>query len=149
MIYPSNGGVPMANADLSEAIKSNYNEAAEILSKSPRGAAALLRLCIQMLCKDLGQVGKNINKDIAELVKIGLPIKVQQALDYVRVVGNNAVHPGRMDLNDNADIAIRLFSLINLIADVMISQPNEIDKLYKTLPESNLKSIDKRDDNKK
>lgn len=145
MIQPSMGGVPLPNVDLPEDIINDYNEARDILSKSPRGASALLRLAIQKLCKHLGQSGKNINNDIAELVKSGLPIKIQQALDFVRVVGNNAVHPGQIDLKDNNDIALNLFTLINIIADVMISQPKEIDKLYNTLPENQIDAIKKRD----
>lgn len=145
MIEPNIGGVPLPNNDLSEDIKSDYYEARDILNKSPRGSAALLRLAIQKLCKELGEKGKNINQDIGELVKKGLPIKIQQALDYVRVVGNNAVHPGQIELKDNKEIAINLFSLINIIADVMITQPKEVDKLYGSLPKSQVESIEKRD----
>lgn len=145
MIEPNIGGVPLPNNDLSEDIKSDYYEARDILNKSPRGSAALLRLAIQKLCKDLGEKGKNINQDIGELVKKGLPIKIQQALDYVRVVGNNAVHPGQIELKDNKEIAINLFRLINIIADVMITQPKDVDKLYGSLPQSQVESIEKRD----
>ena len=145
LIEPSVGGVPIANSDLPTEILDDYNEARDILNKSPRGASALLRLAIQKLCIHLGQTGKNINADIAELVKTGLPIRVQQALDYVRVIGNNSVHPGQIDLKDNIEIATNLFGLLNIIAEVMITQPKEIENLYNTLPEDQKKAIDKRD----
>ncbi|MGN6603615.1 MAG: DUF4145 domain-containing protein [Ginsengibacter sp.] len=145
MIVPSVGGVDIPNIDLPADIVADYQEARDILNKSPRGAAALLRLAIQKLCKELGEKGKNINDDIAELVKKGLPIKIQQALDYVRVVGNNAVHPGQIDLTDNRDTALNLFNLINLIAEVMISQPKHVDMLYNSLPTEQLAAIEKRD----
>lgn len=145
MIVPSVGGVDIPNKDLPQEIIDDYLEARDILNKSPRGAAALLRLAIQKLCKELGEKGKNINDDIAELVKKGLPLKIQQALDYVRVVGNNAVHPGQIDLTDNRDTALNLFSLVNIIADVMISQPKHVDTLYNSLPTEQLKAIEKRD----
>ena len=54
---------------------------------------------LQKLCKVLGQSGNNINEDIKALVESGLDPRVQKALDAVRVVGNNAVHPGQMDGN--------------------------------------------------
>ena len=145
MIQPNIGGVPLPNSDLPSEIIEDYNEARDILNKSPRGASALLRLSIQKLCKYLGQSGNNINKDIAELVKKGLPLKIQQSLDYERVVGNNSVHPGQIDLKDNFDIALNLFNLVNIIADVMITQPKEIDKLYNSLPENQIDAINKRD----
>ena len=107
----------------------------------------LLRLAIQKLCKHLGEPGKNINDDIASLVKKGLSPKVQQALDIVRVVGNNAVHPGQIDLRDDMDIAGSLFDLVNLIADVMITQPKQIEQMYQTVvPESQQEAIKKRND---
>lgn len=145
MIEPNTGGVPLPNQDLSSEIIADYNEARDILNKSPRGSAAIMRLAIQKLCKELGENGKNINDDIAELVKKGLPVKVQQALDYVRVIGNNAVHPGQLDLKDDTATALQLFSLINLIADVMITQPKEVDKLYSSLPKELREAVLKRD----
>ena len=146
IVFPSASTAPAPNADLPEDIKVDYEEARKILSGSSRGAAALLRLAIQKLCKYLGESGKNINDDISSLVKKGLPPKVQQALDIVRVVGNNAVHPGQIDLNDDSSIAASLFDLVNLITDVMISQPKQIEQLYQQIiPESQKESIRKRD----
>jgi hypothetical protein len=146
MVYPDQVTVPSPNADLEEDIQQDYLEAARILERSPRGAVALLRLAIQKLCQQLGQPGKNINDDIATLVKDGeIPQRVQQALDIVRVVGNNAVHPGQIDLRDDRETALRLFKLVNLIADRTISQPREVDELYEALPEPARKQIERRD----
>ena len=145
LLYPDQTGVVPPNVDLEESIKKNYLEAAAIAQKSSRGAAALLRLCIQKLCVQLGEKGKNINTDIANLISKGLPKKVQKALDILRVTGNNAVHPGEMILEDNKDIAFQLFSLINLIADVMLTQPKQIDEMYDSLPDNAKTAIEVRD----
>ncbi len=145
MIYPEMSGIQPPNQDLDEDIIEDYIEATSVLGKSPRGAAALLRLCIQKLCKQLGESGKNINKDIANLVKKGLPATVQQALDIVRVVGNNAVHPGQIDLKDDTETANKLFELINIVAHIMVTQPKEIEKLYNNLPETQRDAIIDRD----
>lgn len=145
MILPSVGAVVMPNPDLPEEVKIDYEEAREILNKSPRGSTALLRLGIQKLCIHLGEKGKNINEDIGNLVKKGLPVKVQQSLDIVRVVGNNAVHPGQIDLTDDVGTASKLFTLINIIADVMITQPKEVDSLFNSLPAKQLDGIKQRD----
>ena len=146
MVYPLTGNVEMANSDLPDDIKNDYNEAKDIVNISPRGAAALLRLAIQKLCIHLGEKGKNINDDIASLVKKGLPKTMQQALDSVRVIGNNAVHPGKIDLNDKIDVAYALFGFVNVICEVLISQPKKIQEFYeKNVPEGAKNGIDKRD----
>lgn len=145
LVFPVKNSAPVSNPDTPQDILIDYNEAASILNISPRGAAALMRLAIQKLCKHLGKPGKDIHSDIGSLVKDGLSPKVQQALDIVRVVGNNAVHPGKLDIRDNRDIALMLFTLFNLIVDKTITEPRAIDNLYSQLPESALQAIAKRD----
>ena len=145
IIFPQNSIVERPNSDLPQEIIDDYNEAALVLNLSPRSAAALLRLSIQKLCKVLGESGKDINKDIKSLVTKGLPSKVQEALDSVRVIGNEAVHPGELNLNDNREIANKLFKLVNFIATKLITEPMEIDSLYNSLPENKLEGIKKRD----
>lgn len=145
IIFPQTSIVEPPNIDLPEHIKDDYNEAASILNQSPKGAAALLRLAIQKLCEFLGESGKDINTNIKNLVAKGLPPKVQEALDSVRVIGNESVHPGTIDLNDNREIANRLFKLVNFIATKLITEPKEIDELYNSLPQSKLDGIKKRD----
>jgi hypothetical protein len=61
------------------------------------------------------------------------------------VVGNNAVHPGEINLNDTPDIAQNLFRMINFIVQDRITRPREVDELYNQLPEESRKAIEKRD----
>jgi hypothetical protein len=145
MVHPDSSTAPMPNSDLPDDIRHDFEEARSIINRSPRGAAALLRLCVQKLCAHLGESGKNINQDIAALVKKGLDSRVQKSLDIVRVIGNEAVHPGELDLRDDPDTAAQLAKLVNIIANVMITQPKHIDTLYDSLPAEKKGQIDKRD----
>jgi hypothetical protein len=145
LVFPPTKSDVMPNADLPSDIIADFDEAREIVNASPRGAAALLRLCIQKLCVHLGEKGKTIDDAIASLVRKGLNPLVQKALDIVRVIGNEAVHPGVLDLRDDRDTASELFGLVNSIADQMITHPKAIDTLYKKLPESKRKAIEARD----
>lgn len=146
MVYPVRGEAPLPNPDLPDDIRADYDEASTILDLSPRGAAALLRLGIQKLCAHLlGAAGRTVDADIAALVKRGLDSRVQQALDVVRVVGNHAVHPGQIDLRDDRATAEKLFGLVNLIAEIEITQRKHIAEMYAALPEGALKAIEKRD----
>lgn len=147
IIFPIHSESEPPNMDLPDDIKGDYEEARTIANLSPRGAAALLRLAIQKLCEHLGQSGKNINADIKELVKEGLPPKVQKALDSVRVIGNEAVHPGSIDLKDDLNTVNKLFKLVNFIANKMITEPREIDAIYGSLPQDKIDGINQRDSN--
>jgi len=123
----------------------DFEEARAIAGRSSRGAAALLRLVIQKLCVHLKQPGRNLNDDIGALVKLGLPTGVQQALDVLRVVGNNSVHPGELDIRDTPEVATKLFKLVNIIAEKMIAEPKELKALFEALPDGAKKQIKKRD----
>ena len=146
LVNPRPVMAPAANQDMPSTVHEIFEEARLVSADSPRAAAALLRLCIQMLCIELGQPGKNLNTDIGELVKVGLPPGMQQALDTVRVIGNNAVHPGYLDFNDSPQIAQALFDLTNMIVEKMISDPKKLEALYAELPSGALEAIEKRDE---
>jgi hypothetical protein len=145
MLLPTGGTAPLPNVDLPQDIRQDYLEAREIASLSPRGAAALLRLCIQKLCIHMGEPGKDLNKDIGALVKKGLNPAIQKSLDIVRVIGNESVHPGALDLRDDAQTINRLFILINIIADALITQPKMIEETYGIIPEGKRNGIEQRD----
>ena len=98
-----------------------------------------------MLYKEFGEHGKNINDNIAKVVKKGLHVELQQALDTIRVVGNNSVHPGELNLDEDKDLAASLFPLLNLIVDRMIGEPKQIQEIYCKLPDMALEAIKKRD----
>jgi hypothetical protein len=144
MCFPDTGNAPFPNPEMPEVVKNLYLEAASISNKSSRGAAALLRLAIQILCKELGETGKNINTDIGNLVEKGLPEIVQQSLDIVRVTGNEAVHPGQID-TDNPEIVGQLFELTNVIIEYMIALPKKVKGIYSALPTGKIEGINKRD----
>ena len=69
MIIPNCTNIPLPVKNMPEKVREIYNEARHVYSKSPKAAAALLRLAVQYLCVDLGENGKNINNDIGNLVK--------------------------------------------------------------------------------
>ena len=81
---------------------------------------------------------------IAQLVSDGLSVQIQKALDVVRVIGNESVHPGTIDLRDDLETVTTLFKLVNLIVERLISEPRHIDDVFKSLPPSKLKGIEDR-----
>jgi hypothetical protein len=145
MIIPSEAPVPPPHSDMPAACIGDYEEARSIVAVSPRAASALIRLALQKLMTELGEKGTNINADIGSLVAKGLPDLVQKALDFCRVVGNNAVHPGEIEINDTPEIAHSLFDMINFIVEDRIAKPKQIQALYAQLPEGARNAIQARD----
>jgi hypothetical protein len=145
MIIPADGPAPQAHTDTPQALLDEYNEARDIVARSPRAAAAIMRQTIHKLMPVLGQKGDNVNVDITALVKNGLPIEIQHALNYCRVIGTDATKPGEIDVNDNAEIACSLFHVFNFIIEDRISGPIKIKALCDSLPEEAREAIDQGD----
>lgn len=145
LIFPATAAAPAAHVDLPPDCKVDFEEAREISSRSPRGAAALLRLCLQKLCMALGGKGKKVDDDIGMLVRNGLNPKIQQAFDVVRITGNHAVHPGEISLEENPDHVTVMFEMINLIVEELISRPKQIEERFNSLPAGALEAISRRD----
>ncbi|MFH1113418.1 MAG: DUF4145 domain-containing protein [Pseudomonadota bacterium] len=144
MVAPEYSEIPPPNKDLNKEIKRDYLEARSIAKKSPRGAAALLRLCLDNLCLQLGAPEKKeLFGKIEYLITANdLNMDIQQALHGVRVIGNEAVHPGVLDLNDNLDVVVTLFGLVNHIADVLITQPRKRQEFFDGMPDGLKRKID-------
>lgn len=151
MVYPETQLAPMPHVDMPQNVKDLYNEAREIVNKSPRGAAALLRLALDKLCDEVCEDCKKpkysgkLDSKIGLLVANDLSDKLQKAFDFVRVTGNDAVHElGLIDIKDNPEIANALFALLNLITEKMITENKQIDGLYNLIPESRRDKIEER-----
>ncbi len=145
VVYPQVLAGPLPVSEMPDSVKELYDEARAIYNQSPRGACALLRLSIQTLVKKLGEDENNLNKAIGNLVERGLPQRIQQALDSVRVIGNSAVHPGKINIQDSPKKATALFMLVNFICEKMITENKRVKAIFDTLPGTSKKAIQKRD----
>lgn len=151
LVYPIISTAPTPHKKMPQEIIVDFEEARNILPFSPRGSAALLRLATEKLAASLVKLvgkdqGKDLNENIRILVSDGLPKTIQKALDTLRVIGNDAVHPGTLDLNDDRDTALKLFRLVNVIVDNRIAQVEEVESLYNDkIPESKKQQIESRD----
>ena len=67
-------------------------------------------------------------------------------MDVVRVTGNDAVHPlGQIDVRDDPTIVRKLFDLVNVVVQEMITRPKTIEQTFETLPISKKEQIKQRD----
>lgn len=144
LVFPLISGAPLPHKDMPDAVKADYLEAREVLPYSSRAAAALIRLALQRLCIHLGKSSK-IDRAIGELVQDGLPQGVQKALDAIRIIGNESVHPGELQDEDIDKSVGSMFELLNFIVQDRITRFKEIDALYESLPEGKRQGIEQRD----
>jgi hypothetical protein len=150
MLFPDHGFAPPPHDQMPASIQKDYLEAAKIAGHSPRGSAALLRLCLQKLCKHLNEPGLNINQDIRSLAKKGtIPTQTIEIADTIRLVGNAAVHPGIMLDEDIDYVAEKMFKLINVLIEKSIAEPKLLKELYEKTPEELRKAAEKSDNPKK
>lgn len=150
LIYPQgkDANIPSPNTDMPNNVLKTYNEAAMVLKNSPRASAALSRLAIQQLVDQLVDNNHDLNNKIGDLVAEGLPVTIQEMLDSVRVIGNNAVHPGVIDFDDTENatsLATNLLNMINLIVQYEITNTKALEATYDLLTNGQKQSIENRD----
>ena len=114
------------NAEDVEEVSEDFEEAAAILNKYPRAAAALIRICIQNMMPLLKQTGKNLDENISSLLRKGLEVQIQQAMDVLQVIRRNPGQESHVDLRDETAIATRMFeSLKEILERRMLKNPNQ------------------------
>lgn len=147
MVFPKKSPAPLPHEDMPDEIQQDFEEARLVVEESPRAAAALLRLAIEKLARRLtGDDDQYLHTQIGTLVEEGaIDERVQKALDAVRVIGNESVHPGQLDVDDTRETALILFELVNTIVDLTIARERTIDETFSNLSEDQLKGIENRD----
>jgi len=148
MFFPKSSTAPLPHDDMPDSIKPDFKEAREVLPISPRAACALLRLCVEKLCDQLVPGSGDLNEKIKKLVEKDLDKRIQKALDSVRVIGGEAIHPLQMDLKDDQTTANSLFEIVNVIINSTISKNKKIDDMFEKIPDSKKQAIENRDNNK-
>jgi hypothetical protein len=95
----------------------DFEEAAAVLNKSPRAAAALIRICIQNMMPLLKETGKNLDENISSLVRKGLEVEIQQAMDVLQVIRRNPGQESDVDLRHETAIATRMLESLKEILE--------------------------------
>jgi hypothetical protein len=144
LVWPGGARGPEPKVLASPDVQRDYEEASGTLDASPRGAAALLRLAIEKLCKELGESGESPQADIAFSVKEHVDARVQKVLDAMRIIESNAVHPGQIGVGDNRPTAETLSGLVNLICEKMIIEPKHLQAVYTKLREGAQNAMEQR-----
>jgi hypothetical protein len=148
MIFPFTSTLPEPSEDMPENVRMVYVEATQVFKYSPRSSAALLRLAIEALLPQLPNYTINNKKligMIGELVAQGIPAHIQKALDSIRLYGNHGIHTAEIVDEDDAEIGIFLFELINVIVKELITDKKKIEAFYSSFPASKLAAIAQRD----
>ena len=115
-----------ASVEEVEEASEDFEEAAAILNKSPRGAAALIRICIQNMMPLMKETGKNLDENISSLVRKGLEVEIQQAMDVLQVVRKNPSQTTEFDLKEENETAKKFFnSLERILERRMLKKPGE------------------------
>ena len=113
MIYPDFSGIEPPDNEpndyLSLNIQDDYLEAASILNKSPRGAAAVLQSALRKLIRQLNEKENGLKND-----------KVKKALDAIKSISDDVINSDELhksDVYNNKEKVKDLFKLFNYIAE--------------------------------
>jgi len=124
--------VPPPHRRLPKAAIDLYQEAREVAAASPRSAAALLR-ALEALLEELHPSGRRLVERIDELHAEGLPTPQTQAMDVLRLIGNEAAHAGTLHDADNPETVRELFRYLNYLAESS-ETVRRIATSYQSLP---------------
>ncbi len=84
---------------------------------------------------------------IKETVAKGVPVHIQQFMDIARYHGNASAHGNDLaiDPEERRDNAEFMFTVVNTVAEHLITHPRQARENYAKIPESIRTKIAKRD----
>jgi hypothetical protein len=135
--------IPPPHRKLPKAAVELYQEAREVAAASPRSAAALLRVALEALLEELHPSGRRLIERIDELHAGGLPTPQTQAMDVLRLIGNEAAHAGTLHNADNPETVRELFHYLNYLAESS-ETVRRIATSYQSIPEHKRAEAERR-----
>lgn len=118
------------------AIRSDYEEACAILTRSPKAAATLARRCLQGMIHDFWSIHeKNLNAEITQL-RDKVPASQWKAIDAVRSIGNigaHMEHDVNLIVDVDTDEAKKLVRLIEHLIEKWYIDRHDAEELYSEL----------------
>jgi hypothetical protein len=108
---------PINVEKMPELVEEDLEEAAAILNKSPRGATALMRLCIHKLMPLLRQDGDGLNDYMSSLVRKGAEVEIQQAMEVLRVLRDEPEQPTSLETQEDKEMALRFVDSLKAILE--------------------------------
>ena len=143
-IFPNTSHQPPAHTEMPEQIKLIYEEASTISRLSPRASCALMRHALEELVKNIGYKDRLFDS-IGQMYEKGLiDDAIKDALDIVRLTGNDSLHSNQIDMSDQTNVDY-MFILINEIVESLIALPKRRKGMLEKFGENRLDSIKKRD----
>ena len=100
-----------------EEVSEDFEEAAAILNKFPRGATALMRVCIQKLVPLLKQDGNYLNDYISSLVRKALEVEIQQSMEVLQVLRKDPGQPSKLETQEDKEMALRFVDSLKAILE--------------------------------
>jgi hypothetical protein len=100
-----------------ELAEEDVEEAAAILNKSPRGATALMRVCIQKLVPLLEDNGKALNQRVSSLVRKGLEMEAQQSMEVLQVLRSNPLQLSQLESPADKETALRFIDSLQAVLE--------------------------------
>jgi hypothetical protein len=105
-----------------ELVEDDLDEAAAILDKFPRGATALMRVCIQKLVHLLEENGNALNQRVSSLVRKGLEMEMQQAMEVLQVLRLDPVQLNPLESQADRETALRFLDSLKEVLERRMSQ---------------------------
>jgi hypothetical protein len=100
-----------------DLVEQDLDEAAAIFNQSPRGATALMRVCIQKLVPLLKQDGNYLNDYISSLVRKALEVEIQQSMEVLQVLRNESGQPRSLETQEDKEMALRFFDSLKAVLE--------------------------------
>ena len=134
VIFPLNSSRSISADEVPEQYKSQFNEAAAVMSLSPMASAAISRRTLQHILRSEFKIKKkSLAEEIEEFIHIkGVPSYLSETVDAVRNIGNFAAHPSK-NTNTGEIVEVEpgeadwLLEVLESLFDFVFIQPKRLE----------------------